>query len=261
MSVPAFGGCVWPMDPSCRTDEWNRLPEPVQDLALAMASATLSRLTGYRVGSCPITIRPDSQQPFPRSCPPWMDGWGMGYLYGPMPLNWNGTWSNLACDISSGSRNEVQLPPPVGRVDEVKVDGNVLDTGDYRIDGNVLVWTGAGDAPWPQTQDMSLADTEPGTFSVTYLNAYPVDSLGAYAVGALATEFGKACVGNKCLLPQNVTTVVRQGLTLEVIAGSFPNGETGLRAVDSYIGLWNPKHRQQATVWNPNRPNPTRITA
>ena len=36
-------------------------PPEVQDRAPGLASATLRRLTGYRVGGCPITVRPCMQ--------------------------------------------------------------------------------------------------------------------------------------------------------------------------------------------------------
>jgi hypothetical protein len=233
VSTPPYSACVWPMDPVCATEAWEALSTEQQQLGLALASATLERLTGYRVSNCPITIRPVSHNgALACGIRPW-DGSGW-YGYQPfMPINLGGVWSNAYCCDSfsvTENRKTVKLPPPVGRVDEVKVDGAVLDPADYRVDnGNLLIWQGAGDAPWPTSQDLSLPDTEPGTFAVTYLNAYPVDGAGAYAVGVLALEFGKACAGRTCKLPENVTTIVRQGITLEVVSGSFPNGETGLR--------------------------------
>jgi hypothetical protein len=109
-------------------------------------------------------------------------------------------------------------------------------------------------------QDLTKDDTESGTFSVTYLNAYPVDSLGAYAVGVLALEYAKACSGDECELPENVRTISRQGLTLDVISGSFPGGETGLRPVDTFIALWNPGHLRGAPqVWSPDLPAPRQV--
>lgn len=257
--------CVsWPVDEGCLTTEWAEHDPDVRNRSLLLASGTLERLTGYRVGNCPITIRPVSRNgALACGVRPW-DGSGW-YGYQPfMPLNLGGVWSNAyCCDSFSVTENQktLKLPPPVGRVDEVKVDGAVVDPVNYRIDnGNLLVWQTAGDAPWPTSQDLSLADTEPGTFAITYLNAHPVDGNGAYAVGILAQEFAKACTGRSCKLPENVTSIVRQGITMEVVSGSFPGGETGLRAVDTFIGLWNPGHlKQPPTIFNPGRA-PTRVT-
>lgn len=249
--VPDYDGCLWPMDPACLTPEWEALDDDVKYRAHALASSTLHRLTGRRVGVCPITVRP---------CKPTV-ACGVPYYDSPYGtfrpgMDLNGAWINsCGCTTPCGHQNicEVKLPAPVGRVDEVKVDGAVVPSTDYRVDGNMLVYTGAGDCLWPSTQDLSASDSEPNTFSVTYLNAYPVDSIGAYAAGVLALEFSKACTGGKCRLPAGVTTVIRQGVTLEITTGVFADGFTGIREVDSYIALWNPNGLQrQSTVWSPD---------
>lgn len=58
VAAPEYDVCLWPIDPACKTEEWNALNEVDQRRALALASSTLRRLTGYRVGGCPVTIRP-----------------------------------------------------------------------------------------------------------------------------------------------------------------------------------------------------------
>lgn len=255
-SVPDFGGCLWPIDPACLTDEWAALPEDVQNRSQALASAVLRRLTGFRVGGCPITVRPVPQRGF--CFVPYTGGWDSSFRPG---MNQAGNWVN---NCGWGPETcQIVLPGPVGRIDEVLIDGAVVTPTDYRLDsGNILVWMGADPCPFPHEQDLSLATTEEGTMSVTYLNAYPVDSLGAYAVGVLAVEFSKACTGDKkCRLPAGVTQVTRQGLTMDIVSGSFPNGVTGIREVDYFIGLWNPAGRTQATtVWTPDQPQHRRVT-
>lgn len=92
--------------------------------------------------------------------------------------------------------------------------------------------------------------------SITYLNAAPVDALAAHAAGVLAVEFAKSCTTGKCKLPANVTTIVRQGVTFQKVAGAFPGGLTGIREVDAFVALWNPHHvSQQPTVWYPGMTN------
>lgn len=244
-------GCdEWPLDETCLGDAFLEADPAIRTRATLLASATLRRLTGYRVGGCPVTVRP---------CKP--PTYGMDYygysaaLYRPY-VNGNGAWVNsCACGSPCGCTSvcEVPLPAPVGRVDEVKVNGSVVSQGNYRLDGNLLVYTGTGDCPWPAIQNLSKPDTEDGTFSVTYLNGYPVDAAGAYAAGVLAEEFAQACIGNSCRLPSGVTTIIRQGITMEVASGVFPNGVTGIREVDTYIALWNPGSlRKQSTVWSPD---------
>lgn len=248
--VPEYGGCPWPMDPACKTEEWNAYPADVKARGLALASATLERLTAHRVGECPITVRP---------CNPHVEVATYAAYSGALYPNggaYIGMWDRCsthasACDC--GGSVYVALPMPVGRIDSVKVDGVEVPRSAYRLDnGRNLVRM---DKPWPVTQDLTKSDAEVGTFSVTYLNAYPVDSLGAYAVGVLAMEFAKMCSGTKCRLPAGVTSISRQGLTMDIPSGVFPDGMTGIREVDSFVALWNPNARQNASrVWSPDRP-------
>jgi hypothetical protein len=246
--------CEWTLDEGCLGDEWETAEPAVKLRATSLAVDTLRRLTAYRVGGCPITVRPEQESRccyfIPDMLEPWMRP----------GVNEHGQWINCSNQRVS-SRNEVALPPPVGRIDEVKVDGVVVPSTDYRVDdGRLLVWQGTGDAPWPQTQDVTLADTEPGTFSVTYLNAHEVDGGGQYAAAILANEYAKACGGRKCRLPSGVTSIVRQGITMEIASGAFPGGLTGIREVDAWIALWNPDHLSRgATVWSPDA-NRMRVT-
>lgn len=246
MTIPGYAGCLWPVDPACFSDEWEATDDAVKNRSLALASATLHRLTGQRVTACPITVRPSVNG----SCfVPFHDGYG----YGPFVpgLNRSGNWVNN-CGTCYDPTTSVRLPRPVGRVVEVKVNGSVVDPSMYRLfEGNRLAYIGVVGG-WPVAQDVALADTEVGTFAVTYINGYLPDSLAAYAAGLLANEFAKACTGKKCKLPTGVTSIVRQGVAMEITTGSFPEGVTGIREVDAFIALWNPENQRQAsTVWFP----------
>lgn len=254
---PEYSGCLWPLDPDCAgAEEWAALDPDLQQRAHALASATLRRLTGGRVGECPITVRP---------CKPphgWANGFGLplytGYPFTPT-ITETGAWVNIGCCSTASCACQITcsilLPRPVSRVDEVKVDGVVVPTDNYFVSGgDRIVWRGAEPCPFRTTQDLSKPDTEEGTLSVTYLNAFPVDSVGACSVGILALEFAKAMRGDKrCRLPGNVTAVNRQGVSMELIAGSFPNGLTGIREVDAYVALWNPGGLTSGPrVWTPD---------
>jgi hypothetical protein len=242
------GDCSWPIDVGCLADEWDTLDAAVRDRAVGLASATLRRLTGYRVGVCPITVYPMLRS---RRC--WQVTWdGRGGL---MPQNWNGVWINCS-PCGETELCVVPLAGPVGRIDEVSINGVVQDETDYGIyNGTALIWLGDSECPWPETQ--ALHDP---TFSVTYLRGYPVDALGAYAAGVLANEFAKACSGAKCRFPATVTSITRQGVSFDVVSGAFPNGMTGIREVDAYIALWNPDGlRQQTGVWSPDLSRPAVI--
>lgn len=238
----------WPLDDSCCA-EFATYPQDVQDRATALAGMTLRMLTAYRVGGCPVTVRP---------CRKVCEGYIPYYTGQPFgPYNWNGVWFNCTCGgqtCGCGALCQLELPRPIGAVEEVKIDGKVLDPWTYRVDEGRWLVRLDGEC-WPDCQDLALADTEVGTFSVTYLNAIPVDSLGKYAGGVLACEYAKACAGGKCRLPSGVTSVVRQGVSYEIAAGSFPGGATGIREVDTWIARYNPNHlRTQPAVWTPDEP-------
>lgn len=254
--VPEYGGCPWPIDPACLADDWALLDPDVQARSIMLASSTLTRLTGYRVGGCPITVRPCK-----RSCANTVIPYYTAHAWMNPHIAANGMWVNscgCTTDCSCTELCEITLPGPVGGVTEVKVDGTVVPDTDYRVDGQRLVWIGTGACLWPVCQNLAAADDQPGTFSVTYLNSYPVDALGAYAAGVLANEFAKACTGSKaCRLPSNVAAVTRQGVSFDLTPGTFPDGFTGIREIDAYVSLWNPKPiRQAPQVWSPDLHQP-----
>lgn len=239
---PIVYGCV---DPATLAD----IPTDVRARSESLAVSTLRALTLYQVGGCARTVRPCAA------------GCAMPTLtistFTPT-LNYSGDWVNVACgcgraaDCSCGALHVVLLATPVGRVDRVVIDGVELDPSAYRVDnGRELVRTD-GD-PWPICQDMSAAVGEEGTFAVTYLNAYPVDDLGAYAAGRLAYEYMKACMGGNCSLPSGVTEISRQGITMQIRLDMFEGGLTGLREVDDWTARYNPHRlRRKPAVYTPD---------
>lgn len=250
---PVYEPCtLWPVDPACLTDDWESLEPSVRERSLALASATLHRLSGYRVTNCPITVRP---------CKPACG------CHAPEPYIYQGQWmphiaaggrwvnscgcSNFGCSCTELCA--ITLPGPIGRVDEVLV-GAVDLTAEVKVAGNQLIYTGGGDCPFPSCQDLAADPGEPDTFTVTYINGYAPDSLAAYAAGIMAMEYAKACSGKSCKLPIGTTSVVRQGVSIEIATGSFPNGMTGIREVDAWISLWRPEGspKRAPRVWSPD---------
>jgi hypothetical protein len=209
--------------------------------------ATMRSLTAYRVGGCPITVRPCRAR-----CWPTVEGSWAGPVF--TPFIYAGNWVNsCGCNsdhCSCAALCKAALPPPVGPVGEVKVDGAVLPPAAYTVQDRWLVRTDGG--CWPYCQDLTDPDTAPGTFAVTYLRGAPVDALASSAAGVLACEFAKACSGANCRLPSGVTSVVRAGVAYEVGAAAFPSGFTGIREVDAVIRLWNPKGIRPWLIWSPD---------
>lgn len=247
--------CTWEPDPACLTDTWDALDPDVQERSLMLATSSLQMLTYYRVGTCPVTIRPC---PEPPRC-------GCGFS---PHLGEDGNWYN-DCPHRATCKplSEIDIPGPVGWIEEFKINGGVVDLSDgtdWRLDnGHLLVWQGDGDSPIPATQDLNKPDTEVGTYSITYSQSYPVLADGRLAVAFLAMEFAKACAPKgKCSLPRGVTSVVRNGVTFSIEAGLFPNGLTGIDIVDQYILKWAPAGAptRTATVFDPSRLPPRRTS-
>lgn len=246
--------CVWEPDPACLGAAWEGYDAEEQARALMLASSSLQMLTYYRVGTCPVTIRPCPAEP--RCGCEWT------------PHIRNGLWYNdCPCRSTCAPLSEVDIPGPVGYIESFKIDGAEVDlyNGDWRLDdGHLLVWQGEGDSPIPSTQDLNKPDTEPGTWSITYSNSYKVGPDGRLAVAYLAMEFAKACAPKgKCALPRGVTNVVRNGVSFTIEAGLFPGGLTGIEIVDQFILKWAPAGSpvQNAVVINPRRLGKTRRTA
>jgi hypothetical protein len=216
-----------------------------------LAAQTLRLLTLNRVGGESITVMPRAKTcRAPRFSTTlfWhpimlMDMWDSG-MYG-----------NCFCasDCFCPTAPTVLLTGPVGRIDEVKVDGVALpDTAYYVKDGNHLVRTDG--KRWPACSGTN--------FTVTYLNGHEVDELGQYVGGLLATEYLMAMTSTKnCRLPANVTTVTRQGISMILSTGMFPDGTTGIKEVDAYLMQWNPYGlRTRPEVYSPDLPRPSVIT-
>lgn len=269
---PPSAVCLPVTDWGCESPEWvAALDLQVKERSEALAWTTLQALSGYRLSLCPVTVRPCS-----RACADaartWMVDpavWGDGH-YGATGsfspnINAGGLWLN-SCGCRSGDcsctfLSEARLVGPVGGIESVTINGAVLDPSAYRVDnGNLLVRVDGG--VWPACQDMaaSLSDPTAQTFGVSYYMGFAPDLVSKYAAGLLAVEYAKACMGKKCALPNGVTTITRQGVSMEIQAGLFPNGFTGIQAVDAWLYTVNPNALKQAPrVSSPdyNRPRVT----
>lgn len=222
----------------------NLTDETVAVTGTAVASATevLWQASGQRFGLCQVTLRPCRRDCYGNSWP-YTGWWEWAGGQWPHPYLYQGQWFNLGCGGCRGSCScialeETVLPAPVYDIVQVKVDGIPLDSADYRLDdGRILVRVDGG--RWPLCNDLSLADTETGTWSVTARFGTPPTTLAQQALGELACEMARACVGEDCRLPKNVQQLVRQGVTI-----SFPENEDIVRRGyfgNLFLQTYNPK--------------------
>lgn len=227
------------------------------------AAELLYMRSGMQFSGCPVTIRPcqactgGSYEEWPvRSDSGWSGSW--------VPFLWSGAWTNLpagcgCAGLHTCSPPEIWLPEPVASITEVKVDGAIVPGTAYRVDNaSLLVRTDGG--VWPTTQNLALADTEAGTFSVTYQPGPLVPLMGKVAAGALALEFVKACLNMPCRLPAGVQSISRQGVEIQLIGDEDTSWLTGIKEADDFLNTFNPGRRRQGFRISSPDINPSRVT-
>lgn len=204
------------------------------DNSADVASQMLYELSGRRwSGLCLRTVRPCHSS---CSC-----GWQVlsrGHVVTALD-----SWpcEGRACGCQELSR--VRLTGHVREVTEVKIDGAVVDSSCYRVDENRWLTRLNGDR-WPSCARLDLADTEEGTFSVTYTYGAPPPLAGVEAAKQLACQVYLQCSGStECDIPAGATRITRQGITIE--RAFFRRNqktkawETGLELVDYFLNTYN----------------------
>ena len=149
---------------------------------------------------------------------------------------------------------------PVNTITQVKVDGSPLVTGGYRVDDNRRLVRLGG--TWPRCNDLNKDDTQIGTWSVTATYGEDVPEGGKWAVGELACELIRAFKGEECRLPRTVTSLARQGVSIQFpdVASLFEKGRTGLYLVDLFISAWNPHNAtRRARTFNVDQSSARRV--
>jgi hypothetical protein len=231
MAAPAVRPCapwtdVLPCAPSTATDDEIAF-------AIAVASRNLWVLSGRKFGVC--TRGPLRPIPVCSRCRDvrWFDWATAGLL----------PYSGRVCDCLTPATNVDTLEVPYAPVVTiaVKVDGATLAAGtDYRLDGFRKLRR-LGGFRWPTTQDLSLADTQPGTWSITLTSGRAVPPNGVLAAREWACEL--LAIGSPvCKLPTRVQQVSRPGITYDMIAPAdfLDKGRTGMPLVDSFLMAENP---------------------
>lgn len=232
---------------------------------------TLYELSGRQFsGLCgPVTVRP---------CKDVCGCWGGNMEFGGYTwiwLSWQGAygWGDEAGgSCGCGYISQVKLGDyPVREIVEVKIDGAAvpLTYGDgsptYRLD-KWRYLTRMDDpaipdrqAMWPQCQNLTLDDTKPGTFSISYLYGVEPPPIGVDAAAQLACQLALALNGQPCQLPAGATRIVKQGVEIDrgLLAtwgfDKVKGWQTGLVAVDMFLNTWNRNGlRRRPAIWTPD---------
>jgi len=253
--------CGWEPAVDC-CSVWGDLPPSTQSSAAALAGFIVWALSGRQYGLCPRVLRPCAQPcggSTYASAYRFASGYGGGEMY-PAILA-SGEWINIACRCGDPcdctTADSVVLPPQAYSVTAVNVDGVDMPNWSYRDHQRRLYRTDGN--PWPLCQDMSKLDTEPGTWSVEILHGVPIPPGGNEAAGALACEIGKSCAGLPCILPDRVTSITREGVSMEFIDPQefLDKGLVGIPAVDRWLRAVNPSALpMESYVWSPDVATP-----
>lgn len=219
--------------------------EAISGAALMAATEVLYNLSAQQFGLCELTVRPCRHDCYGNSWPFDSTWWQWGGMW-PRPVLFDGAWFNITCGscagtCSCGPIEEAWLPGPVNTIVQVMLNGSPMPTGSYRVDDfRKLVRTDG--LRWPVCQDLTAADTEDNTWSVTFLIGQDVPAIGKLAVGELACEIINGCLGGTCAFPKNAVSVSRQGITIDFPTFSelLERGLLGLRWTDMFIATYNP---------------------
>lgn len=224
--------------------------------ALADATDLLFVLSGYKwPGFCADVVRPCGQRTYELpshiqtaalSVGAWSD------------RRWSGICSCNRGQCGCSRLSEVTLGVyPVAAVTKVMVDGVELDDSLYRVDDFkylVRLPDPDGSNPgWPCCQNLNLDATEDGTFEVSVTYGSMPDGAGKRAAAALACQLLRARSGDDCKLPDNVTALSRQGVSMNIqaVANLLDTGTTGVPEADRWLRAVNPGGGRPAGVLIP----------
>jgi hypothetical protein len=239
--------CGWSVSSCpCGSVSWDSYPAEVQATASALAIHHMWAATGRRYGLCEIVVMPCNFVPRERlyqTYPVEYSPFGGGGWTGPY-MGDGGEWHNSGCGAgcTCRARCEVELDGPVYSVTSVTADGVLVAPSAYEVHDKALLVRTDGQC-WPTCQTYG---TEVPGFVVAYGRGEPMNATTQPAIQAaterLACEYAKACVGGDCVLPERLTSLTRQGVSIEVAQSDDEvfSGLTGIPSVDRVIASENP---------------------
>lgn len=243
------------------------------DSAVALEAATVASMLLYKLsgsqytGICEHEVRPCGAD---GGCgwswsevlsPSEASNWAVSWMVGIAGWGWYADEKPL-CGCQHVSRVELGNYPVVG-ITSVTIDGALVDPTTYELrELRFLdrITPTADDTPlvWPSCQDMRLPLGEPGTWSVVYSSGIAPPLPGELAAKQLACEVAKFLTTGECLLPDGVTSLTRQGVSMDRTLfkqWGLQNGQwqTGMTWVDAFLEAYNPTGaRRRSTVFSPD---------
>lgn len=138
-------------------------------------------------------------------------------------------------------------------VDLVKINGVGLNLADYGLLDNTVLFR-KDKTFWPTTNDLKLADTEDGTFSITIAFGWMPDWLAVSSTVevalALIDDYGR---GRGYL--RGVTSGNVQGASVQLAAAAGDVASRGLPMLTKFLGVYAPLGGMAVGVWAPELEN------
>lgn len=141
---------------------------------------------------------------------------------------------------------------PVRSIETVIVDGVVVPDTDYRLVNNrwLVAHNDGALRPWPD-QHIDVPDGEPDTWSVAVTHGRVAPPHVLDAAADLARQLIAKATGGDCMLPDNATSISRDGVQVELNVPS--DGKTGLPLVDTVVAMY--PCRRSRRMWDPATPD------
>jgi hypothetical protein len=133
---------------------------------------------------------------------------------------------------------------PVASVVSVLIDG--VPFTHFELVGRTLRRNDGN--PWPSSNNLTLANTQPGTWAVSYRFGRDIPSGGDLVAGILANELALGCSApGDCRLPKRVRTVSRAGTTIAMLDPAVLTEKTvtGIAEIDMWVHAANPTKLQR----------------
>lgn len=254
MTCPGNGPCgTWELDLGCCLvsggfqdpclGDGTAVPQEIIDSMTLAASQFMYVATGRQFGCCTVTLRPLCINQCPTDCTGLSDS-GYGFPWFPIHQA-DGNWTNITCTQSNCTcveLCEISLPYPVCSIDSIFIDGILVPDSEYKVINHNKLIRSKDAGCWPACNNLSLPDTDEGTWSVTVTYGKPVPELVKLAANEFACQLIKKCVGRPCDLPQRIQSINRQGMSATFLDPMefMSQGMTGIFLVDLAIKTYNP---------------------
>lgn len=203
----------------CKVDQLTLAGYTIDDIIDA-ASDTVVIATGGRItGRCESTVRPCADT----SC-----------------VCGRSSDTCMCCRLDA-----IRLPGDAITIVSVKIDGAELSDGTYGwLDGDGLIRLGEDRETWPGCQHLQRADTEEGTFSITYEYGL-VPFVAVMAATEIACDLISGITRKTSRLDPRVVTAIMDGVTVELDPTLLGMFEWAQRLVSQYPAI------QETVVYSP----------